>query len=124
VGEFAVRSGSLLYLDHASGSRQDVSDLTLELKDVSLDRPVQLLLSASLNKMPVSVEGLIGPVGMEPGKGQLPVDLSVKAFQQVTLSLKGNVQDAMADPQFDLALGVEPFSPSKVVAAIGIPFPR
>jgi AsmA protein len=123
VGEFAVRSGSLLYLDHASGSRQDVSDLTLELKDVSLDRPVQLLLSASLNKMPVSVEGMIGPVGMEPGKGQLPVDLSVKAFQQVTLSLKGNVQDAMADPQFDMALGVEPFSPRKVVAAIGIPFP-
>ena len=123
VDEFTVRNGSLLYVDHMSGGRHEVTDLSLELHDVSLDRPIRILLSALMNKMPVSMEGSIGPVGREPGMGRLPVDLSVKAFRQVTLNLKGNVEDAMAEPQFDMALVVEPFSPRKVVAAIGVPFP-
>lgn len=123
VGEFAVRNGSLLYVDHVSGSRHELSDLSLELQDVSLDRPIRVILSAFLNKMPVSVEGSIGPVGEEPGKGRIPLDVSVKAFREVTLNLSGNVQDAMAEPQFDMALAVDPFSPRKVVAAIGIAFP-
>jgi AsmA protein len=123
VGEFAVRNGALLYVDHTSGSRHEVSDLTLELKDVSLDRPIRLLLSAALNKMHVSAEGLIGPVGREPGKGQIPLDVSIKAFSEPTVNLKGILQDVTADPQFDLTLSVDPFSPRKVVAAIGSPFP-
>jgi AsmA protein len=123
VGEFAVRNGSLLYMDHQTGSRQELSDLSLELKDVSLDRPIHLLLSALFNKTPLSVEGVIGPVGKEPGKGQIPLDVSIKAFREVTLNLNGNVQNAMDDPQFDVALAVDPFSPRKVVAAIGVPFP-
>jgi len=123
VGEFAVRNGSLLYVDAMSGSRQEVSDLTLELKDVSLDRPIRLILSALLNKMPVSAEGLIGPVGKEPGKGLIPLDMSLKAFRELTVHVKGNLQDAAADPRFDLTLALDPFSPRKVVAAIGVPFP-
>ena len=123
VGEFAVRSGSLLYVDQSSGLRHEVTDLSIELQDVSLDRPIRILLSALMNKMPLSMEGSIGPVGKEPGMGKLPVDLSVKAFGQVTLNLKGSVQDPMGDLQYDMALGVEPFSPRKVVAAIGVPFP-
>ena len=123
VGEFAVRNGSLLYVDAMSGSRQEVSDLTLELKDVSLDRPIRLILSALLNKMPVSAEGLIGPVGKEPGKGLIPLDMSLKVFQELTIHVKGNLQDAAADPRFDLTLALDPFSPRKVVAAMGVPFP-
>ena len=123
VGEFAVRNGSLLYVDRLSEARHQVSDLSLELKDVSLDRPIRLLLSALINKMPLTVEGAFGPVGKEPGKGRIPVDVAVKALREVTLSLKGNVQDAMTDLQFDMALAVDAFSPRKVVAAIGVPFP-
>jgi AsmA protein len=123
VGEFAVRNGSLLYVDAMSGSRQEVSDLTLELKDVSLDSPIRLTLSALLNKMPVSAEGLIGPVGKEPGKGLIPLDMSLKAFRELTVHVKGNLQDAAADLRFDLTLALDPFSPRKVVAAMGVPFP-
>lgn len=123
VGEFAVRNGSLLYIDHASGSRQEVSDLSLELKDVSLDRPIRILLSAAMNKLPVSVEGSIGPVGQEPGKGQIPLDVSVKAMKELAVTLKGHLQDVAADLQFDLALAVDPFSPRKLFASMGAPFP-
>jgi len=123
VGEFAVRNGSVVYIDQSSGSRQEVSDLNLELKDVSLDRPIRLVLSAVKDKMPVSVEGQIGPVGTELGKGKIPLDVSVKAFKELNVSLKGQLQDMMAGPQFDLALAVDPFSPRKVFAALGTPFP-
>jgi AsmA protein len=123
VGEFAVRKGSLLYLDHSSGSRKELSDLNIELKDVSLDRPVSFVLSAIMDKMPLSVEGRIGPVGKDLGKGKVPLDVSVKAFKEVTMNLKGTLQDVTAAPQFDLALAMDPFSPRKVFDAMGTPFP-
>jgi len=123
VGEFALRNGAVVYIDQSSGSRREVSDLNLELKDVSLDRPIRLLLSAVVEKLPVSVEGQIGPVGPDPGKGKIPLDVSIKAFKELTVSLKGHFQDATASPQFDLALAVEPFSPRKVFTALKAPFP-
>ena len=123
VGEFAVRNGALVYIDQSSGSRREVSDLNLELKDVSLDRPIRLLLSAVVEMQPVSVEGQIGPVGPEPGKGKIPLNVSVKALKELTATLKGHLQDAMSGPQFDLALTVEPFSPRKIFTALKAPFP-
>jgi len=123
VGEFAVRNGSVVYVDQSSGARREVTDLNLELKDVSLDRPIRLAFSAVMEAMPVSVEGQIGPVGPEPGKGKIPVDISVKAFNEVSVNLKGQVQDAMTGPQFELALAVDPFSPRKVFASLKAPFP-
>ncbi len=123
VGEFAVRNGAVVYLDESSGLRREVSDLSLELKDVSLDRPIRLVFSAVAEKMPVSVEGQIGPLGPEPGKGKVPLDVSVKAFKELKVTLKGYVQDAVTSPQFDLALAVDPFSPRKVFAALKTPIP-
>lgn len=123
VGEFAVRNGSIIYVDQSSGSRREVADLNLELKDVSLDRPIRLLLSAVVETLPVSVDGKIGPVGPDPGKGKIPLDVSVKAFKELTVNLKGHLQDATANPQIDLALVVEPFSPRTVFTALKTPFP-
>jgi len=123
IGEFAVRNGSVIYVDQSSGSRREVSELNLELKDVSLDRPIRLLLSAVVETLPVSLDGQIGPVGPEPGKGTLPLDVSIKAFKELTVNLKGRLQNATGDPQFDLALAVEPFSPRKVFTALKAPFP-
>ena len=123
VGEFAVRKGSVLYLDDGTGSRKEISDLNIELKDVSLDHPVSFVLSAVMDKMPLSVEGRVGPVGKDMGKGKVPLDVTVKAFKEVTMNLKGSVQDVMAAPQFDLVLAVDPFSPRKVFDAMGTPFP-
>ncbi len=123
VGEFAVRNGSILYVDDGSGARQEVSNLTLELKNVSLDRPIRLVFSALLDKMPVSLEGQVGPLGKEPGKGNVPVDLSIKAFKEVQMNLKGSLQNLTASPQFDLTLQMDPFSPRKIFAALGKPFP-
>jgi AsmA protein len=123
VGEFAIRDGSVLWIDHVNGERREISDLTLRLEDVSLDRPIGLALSVRLEGNPLSIEGKVGPVGKEPGKGTIPLDLAVQALKQLEMSLKGKIVDPLERPQFDLALQVSPFSPRKLLSDLGQTFP-
>jgi AsmA protein len=121
VGEFAVRNASFLYLDQGTGEKKEISGLTLTLQDVSLDRPIRLMLTALLDNQPLSVEGLVGPVGKDFGKAKIPLDVTLKAFKEVSVGLKGNF--VPVTQQFDLGLQVAPFSPRKVFSAMGKPFP-
>jgi AsmA protein len=121
VDEFAVKNASFLYLDHGTGEKTEISGLTLTLQDVSLDRPIRLMLTALLDNQPLSVEGLVGPVGRDLKVAKIPLDVTVKAFKEVNVSLKGDV--VTATQQFDLGLQVNPFSPRKVFSAMGKPFP-
>ncbi len=123
VSEFAIRDGSVLWIDHVNGERREISDLTLRLEDVSLDRPIELALSVRLEGKPLSLKGKVGPVGKEPGKGTIPLDLAVQALKQVEMSLKGTIIDPLERPQFDLALQVSPFSPRKLFSDLGQTFP-
>jgi AsmA protein len=123
VGEFAITEGAVLWIDQPKGERKEISDISLRLHDVSLDRPIRFALSAKLDERPLSLEGKAGPVGKDPGKGTIPLDLVVNALKQLTISLKGKVVDPATRPQFDLALEVSSFSPRKLVAALGQAFP-
>jgi AsmA protein len=123
VAEFAITDGSLLWLDHVSGERKEISGMTLQLQDVSLDRPIGVALSLKLDGNPLSLEGNLGPIGKEPGKGTIPMDLAVKALKELEMSFKGNIVNPVETPKFDLAVEVSPFSPRKLVAALGETFP-
>jgi AsmA protein len=119
VGEFSVANSSIVFIDDATGRKREVSQVNLRLKDVSLDRPIRLALSAVVERNPLSVEGQLGPVGKDPGKGKIPVDLAVKAFNEVDLHVKGSLIDPANSQQFDLAFEISPFSPRKLMSAIG-----
>lgn len=123
VGEFAVREGEALWIDGTTGTRREIKDLTLELKDVSLDKPIQMVFSAEADGRPLSIEGKVGPIGQEPGKGTLPLDFAVKVLDHLSMSMKGELTDPATRSQFDLALQVEPFSPRKLMEVMGQPFP-
>ncbi len=123
VGEFAVREGEALWIDGATGTRREIKDLTLELKNVSLDQPIQLVFSAKADGQPLSLEGKVGPIGKEPGRGTLSLDLVINALDHLSMSMKGKITDPATRPQFDLALQVDPFSPRKLMEAMGQPFP-
>jgi AsmA protein len=123
VGEFAITEGYMLFIDHAKGERKEISGMNLRLKDVSFDRPIHLALSASLDGKPLSLEGTIGPMGKEPGKGTIPLDMAVMALKQLNVSLKGKLTDPASKLGFDLALRVSPFSPRKLVESLGQSFP-
>jgi AsmA protein len=123
VGEFAIAHSSILFIDRASGMKQELANVNLRLQDLSLDRPIRLSLSALMDGKPLALDGQLGPVGKDPGKGKIPLDLSVKALEDVDLHLQGSLIDPATTKHFDLALDVSPFSPRKLMAAIGQPFP-
>jgi len=123
LGEFAVTKGSVLWLDHAKGQRRELTDLTIHLEDVSLDRPITLLVSALVDKNPISLEGTIGPVGKDPGKGIVPLDLKATALEEIDLALSGIITNPAEKPQFDLTIAVSPFYPKQLMERLNLPFP-
>lgn len=123
VGEFAITEGSVLWIDKKEGMRKEVSDMTFRLKDVSMDKPVKLDFSAKLDKKPVSLKGSVGPLGKEIGKGTIPIDLTVEALKEIDVRLKGSLTDPATNPKFDLLFQLSPFSPRKVMEALGQDFP-
>lgn len=121
VGELAISGGSLVWVDHNGPERREVTDLNLSLADVSLDKPIGVLLSALLDGKPISLEGRVGPVGPNPGQGTVPIALTVSAMEAVSLTVSGRVVDPVDAPRFDLAVVLAPFSPRKLLAAMAPP---
>jgi len=123
IGDFAVKDGTVIYTDHASGTSKRVSDLNLTLRDVSFERPMQLALSARLDQKPISLDGRVGPLGKPLGEGAIPLDLSLKAVDELNLEIRGRVMNPTKNPAVDVALNVAEFSPRKLVSALGQAFP-
>jgi len=88
-----------------------------------LDQPIRLALSAVMDGKPFSLEGKMGPLGQDPGKGKIPVDISAKLFKELDMTLKGSLTDLMAAQQFDLIFSISPFSPRKFMSMVGQSFP-
>ncbi len=123
VGEFAITNGSVLWIDHGKGERKEISDIALRLEDVSLNRPINIDLSARLDGKPLSLGGSIGPLGKEPGTGDLGLNLKLTAFDQLDMRLKGRITDPKDRQLFDIDMEISPFSPRKLTEALGRPFP-
>jgi len=123
VGRCAIVNGTLSYTDAATGMEKIVSDLNVELTDISLDQPVMLDLSALVDGQPVSLSGSAGPIGSNPGKADMAVDLTLKALDTLSLSIKGSLLLAGDAPGVDAAIAVDSFSPRALFEKLGQPFP-
>lgn len=123
VGDFSIKNGEVLWIDHAAGTRKQVSDINLTLQEVSLDRPVELKFSAVVDKQPLSIQGSVGPVRKGFQEGSVSMDLSLTVLNQLTIRLKGALENLAVSPGIELDLEVAEFSPRKMVAALGQTFP-
>jgi AsmA protein len=123
LGELAITNGSFLWIDHAADTRREISDVTVRLRDVSLNNPIKFLISSLMDGKPVSLEGSVGPLGKEPGTGTVPLTLSAKAFKELAMVINGTIDNMTSKPRFDLALDVPAFSPRKLMAALDLPTP-
>ena len=122
VEDFSIKNGEVLWIDHTSGMRKQLSDINLTLQEVSLDRPVQFKFSAVLDSQPVSVQGSVGPVG-KLQQGSVPIDLSLSALNELTMRIKGALKNPAVSPGVELDLNVAEFSPRKMAAALEQTFP-
>ena len=123
VEDFSIKNGMVLWIDHAAGTRKQVSDINLTLQEVSLNRPVQLKFSAVLDTQPFSIQGSFGPVSEGFQEGSVSMDLSLTALNELTIRLKGALENLAVSPGVELDLEVAEFSPRKMVAALGQTFP-
>ena len=122
VEDFSIKNGEVLWIDHTSGTRKQLSDINLALQEVSLDRPVQLKFSAVLDRQPVSIQGSVGPVG-KLQQESVPMDLSLTALNELTIRLKGALKNPAVSPGVEVDLNVAEFSPLKMAAGLGQTFP-
>lgn len=123
VGEFIIKEGSITYLDKIKGEKKEVTNITLVLDDVSLDKAVKMDFSALLDGKSVSVKGKIGPVGKEFGKAPLPLDILLRAFDEIEVKLKGKILSPTSTPGVELDLQVASFSPRSLIKHLGQDFP-
>jgi AsmA protein len=123
VGNLAIVNGSVLWNDLTTGTRQEISEINLALKDVSMERPVKLSFSALMDKKPLAVDGSIGPLGQGFQAQTIPIDLSLKALKQLAMRLKGSLENPLTNPGVDLDIEIAEFSPRRLVAELGQDFP-
>ena len=123
VGQIAITNGVLVWEDHAAKMKKEISAINLRIRDVSLDKPVQLTFSADVDGQSVSLKGKVGPLGKTPGKGTIPLDFVLKAMNQLKVDIKGNEVDPLSKQAFDLTLNISPFSPRQLVSTFGQDFP-
>jgi AsmA protein len=102
-------------------NKRDIQDIQLVVQ--GKNGPIKLSLSARIKEGPVSVEGTVGPFGPKPGEGDVPLDLTVNAVNELKLKASGKVINPATQPVADVALRVDDFSPRKLLAAFGQPFP-
>jgi AsmA protein len=121
VGDFSVTNGSIAWIDKVSDTRKTIDQLDLVLADLSFDRPIGLTLSARMDDKPVAVNGTVGPIGQNPGKTTIPLNLDVKALSDLALTLNGSVASPADNPRADLTVTISEFSPRKLLAQLGQP---
>ena len=120
VGNFNIQNGLILYIDQGAGSRTEVADFNLTIRDVSFDNPIPITMSARIDEYPLQLEGTIGPTGSNPGRGSVPLDLSIKALDELNLTLTGKVNNAAGNPQIEIAANATPFSLRKLMGRLGM----
>ncbi len=123
VGNFSIINGQLTYVDHKTGMKKQISDLNLNLNDISLEKPIGIAFNANIDGKPLSLKGTAGPIGKNPGRGTIALDFVLKALGELEIKLKGSLIDPIVSQTIDLEFDVLPFSPRKLFAAIDFDFP-
>ncbi|MFA5905781.1 MAG: AsmA family protein, partial [Desulfobacula sp.] len=123
IETFSITNGQVIYIDAGSDLKKEISDLNLKLTDISFEKPIGISLGVKIDGKPVLLEGSVGPAGKNPGKGMLPLDLVLKAVDQLEVKIKGNLTDPVTTQGFDLDIKVSPFSPKKLAQVFNQPFP-
>ncbi len=123
VEHFSITNGVIQIVDKQAGTSQEITDFSLSLSNISLDKPIKMILKMHLDGQSVSVQGMAGPIGNPPGSKEMAVDLKVKALDLIDCTLKGRLTDPMNAFTFLGTLHLAPFSPKKLAAALKIDFP-
>jgi AsmA protein len=102
-------------------SQKKIEDIRITLSGKT--GPIKLALAARLKEGPLAVNGFIGPHAVDADRQMLPLDLRVEAIDQLKLHASGKLLYSGETPSVEMAVKVDDFSPRKLLAALGQPFP-
>jgi len=123
VGEFSITEGRVQLNDLENNVKREISDFTLQLVDVSLDKPIKMTMAAVLDGKPLSIKGTAGPLGSDPMAGKINMDLVIGALETLKIQVSGYLDDIKKKKAYKLAVNVEPFSPKELFSNLGLSFP-
>lgn len=123
IALFVVTDGTVTWADRTKSSRHRVDDLMLVLNNVTLNEPVMVDFKASLEGKTLAAEGKLGPLGKNPGRGVLPVDLAVSLVNTIKGQVKGKFINLLGNASYDIDLHVPPFSAREFFASMNNNFP-
>ncbi|MDY0222059.1 MAG: AsmA family protein [Desulfobacterium sp.] len=123
VDEFAIHKGLVHYSDLGLKVKKEISDISLTLGNLTLEEQIKVAFSAVAEGHPIALDGTVGPIGRKPGTGTIPLDLTLKALNEITMTLAGEVVDPITTPGFNLDIALASFSPKKLLEALGVSQP-
>ena len=123
VGEFSISDGKVQVNDLENKVKREISDFTLQLVDVSLDKPIKMTMAAKLDGKALNLQGSVGPVGADPGAGKINLDLVIKALETVNIQASGYLADLKGKMNYQMAVTVEPFSLKKLFSSLDLDSP-
>ncbi|MBU2548088.1 MAG: AsmA family protein [Proteobacteria bacterium] len=119
VESLVISGGQVSLLDLASGAGHTVTDLGVTVDRFSLSRSNPVALSAKIDGLSLNLKGSFGPFAPEPLKGPLPFELDLVALGHLKMKIKGRLSELLPAPAFDLSFDLAPFSPRKLLTALG-----
>jgi AsmA protein len=115
VGEISVIDGSILYVDQETNVRKELTDVTVRLTEISLDAPLNILFSGKLDGENLSLEGLVGPFGENPGEGDIGIDFEAELFNILNIDLNGTITAPATAPAYNIMVTIDSFSPRQLL---------
>jgi AsmA protein len=120
VNEFAITDGSVIYINETDRNRTEINDINFIIYKISLDEPVSIEFDAMVTKIPISVDGDIGPIGKQIGENDIFFDLDLSVSKQLTANITGKLKSPIKKPGVDLNLQINPFSFRDLSHTIGM----
>lgn len=123
IEEFVIENGSLKMIDRTTSDQKHFSRMNLKLQNVSFETPIAMDFSAVFDERKIALSGNIGPIGKTLDLKKLPFDFIARLNDRMTIKLAGLAENIKQDPAFDIKTEIEPFSPRKLMASLGMDFP-
>lgn len=122
VGGVSITDSRVEFLDSTRGIRREVKDISLSIKDISLERPMMFHASGRLDEIQMSFKGSAGPIGKEPGKNDFPINLHLSALNALDVHIMGHLTGPLTRPAYDVTVEMSDFTSKTVAIALGQPF--
>ena len=106
INEVQIIDAKLTYTDGITGTTTKVIINELSANTDGFDKPMDLLLKASYNDIPISLNGTLGSLDNLTADKDFPIDIET-TVSDIQASIKGNIAEPSKAKGFDISLSLQ-----------------